>query len=376
MGWDEGDNNKRNPWNSGDGKGPADLDALVRDFQRRLRALFGGGGRGERAPRGGGAPLGAGLVAAVVVGVLAIWGLAGFYKVDDAEQGIVLRFGAYHDTTMPGLRWHLPWPIERVEKVNASVTESFAYQGSMLTRDENIVLVDLIVQYRRADPHAYLFNLRSPDDALRDVTASAIREVIGKNDLDFILTEGRIEVAARTQELIQSTLDAYGTGITVYEVNLQEANFPRDVEASVQDAIKAREDRERMSLEAQTYANDLLPRARGAAERQRQDAEAYRTRAITNAEGESDRFMRIMSEYQKSPRVTRERLYLETIEQILAGATKVLIDTEGNGNMIYLPLDRLLERRGTTTVQEMAPVDPVPKLTAPAPSTARERVVR
>jgi membrane protease subunit HflK len=374
MGWD--DDGKRNPWTSGDGKGPADLDALVRDFQRRLKGLLGGGTKGERAPPPGAASIGGGVIGGFAAALIALWALTGFYKIDDAERGVVLRFGAYHDMTMPGLRWHIPWPVDQVEKVNASVTERYAYQGSMLTRDENIVLVDLVVQYRRADPYAYLFNLRSPEDSLRDVTASAIREIIGKNDLDFILTEGRTEVAAQTQELIQSTLDTYGTGITVYEVNLQEANFPRDVEASVQDAIKAREDRERMSLEAQSYANDLVPRARGAAARQRQDAEAYRARVIANAEGEADRFTRIMAEYQKSPRVTRERMYIETLEAILAGSTKVLIDTEGTGNMIYLPLDRLAERRSAPAVREFMPADQLPKPAAPEPGNSRERLVR
>jgi membrane protease subunit HflK len=185
-----------------------------------------------------------------------------------------------------------------------------------------------------------------PEETLEDVTASAIREVIGKNDLDFILTAGRTEIAAQTQAVIQSTLDAYGTGFTIFEVNLQEANFPRDVEDSVQDAIRAREDKERVSLEAQAYANDILPNARGTAARRLQDAEGYRSRVIADAEGETDRFLQVLTEYQKAPAITRERMYIETLEEILANSTKVLLDTEGGeGNMIYLPLDRLMERR-------------------------------
>jgi modulator of FtsH protease HflK len=262
----------------------------------------------------------------------------------------VLQFGRHTQTTLPGLRWHWPWPIEHVEKVNTNETMRWDYTGSMLTRDENIVIVDLVVQYRRSDPNEFLFNLRNPEDTLKDVTASAIREIIGKNELDFILTQGRAEIADQTHELLQNTLDAYGTGITVYEVNMQDANFPAEVEESVQDAIKAREDKERRILEAQTYSNGILPNARGAAARQRQEAEAYKARAIANAEGEADRFVQILGEYRKAPGVTRERLYLETLEQILSTSTKVLLDTgEGSNNMLYLPLDQIMQRRSAGT---------------------------
>jgi membrane protease subunit HflK len=348
MSWD-GSGDKNNPWKSGGDKGPADLDAIVRDLQRKLAGLLGGrGGRGSDSD--GGRP-GRGGNSGVIVGALLVlaglWGLTGFYQVDDAERAVVLRFGKFQNVALPGLRWHIPWPVDSVELINTNVTERFPYQGSMLTRDENIVLVDLVVQFRRTDPEAYLFNLRAPEETLEDVTGSAIREVIGKNDLDFILTEGRTEVAAQTQGLIQATLDSYGTGFTVFEVNLQEANFPRDVEASVQDAIKAREDKERVSLEAQAYSNDILPNARGAAARQLEDAEGYRARVVANAEGEADRFSQVLVEYEKAPEVTRQRLYLETMEQILASATKVFLDSDGSGNLIYLPLDRLMEQRGS-----------------------------
>jgi membrane protease subunit HflK len=357
MGWDDGD--KGNPWQSGGDKGPADLDAVVRDLQRKLSRLLGGRGRGGNGSGAGGAP-NKSLMGIVILLAAGVWALTGFYMVDDAERGVVLRFGEFQTVTQPGLRWRIPWPVDAVEKINTNVTERFPYQGSMLTRDENIVLVDLVVQYRRTDPEAYLFNLRNPEDTLRDVTGSAIREVIGKNLLDFVLTEGRAEVAAQAQELIQSTLDFYGTGITVYEVNLQEANFPRDVEASVQDAIRAREDKERMSLEAQAYANDILPRARGAATRQLQGAEGYRARVIADAEGEADRFSQILLAYEQAPDVTRQRMYLETLEEILANSTKVLIDAEGGGNLIYLPLDRLMERRTGADSGLMQPTSQLP----------------
>ena len=343
MAWN--DDNKGNPWNSNGQGNPSDLDAIVKDLQRKLSGFLGSGRRGL----GGSGNSSGGAFSAIGVGGLIVliggWCLSGFYQIDDAERGIELRFGEYMSLTLPGLRWHMPWPIETVEKINTNVTERFPYQGSMLTKDEAIVLVDLVVQYRRTDPQSYLFNLRNPEDTLRDVTRSAIREIIGKNELDYILTNGREDVAAQTQDLVQATLDLYSTGITIDEVNLQEANFPRDVEASVQDAIKAREDKERMGFEAEAYANDVVPRARGDAARTVFNAEAYRSQVIADAEGESDRFLSILAEYERAPRVTRQRIYLETLELIMANSTKVLLDSEGGGNLIYLPLDRLMERR-------------------------------
>lgn len=369
MAWDDGD--KGNPWRSNGQKGPSDLDAIVRDLQRKLSGFLGGGRRGGGGRRSGASR---GLIGGAAVALAAVWGLTGFYQVDDAERAVVLRFGKYRATALPGLRWHIPWPVETIERINTNVTERFPYQGSMLTKDEAIVLVDLVVQYRRANAEDFVFNLRNPEDTLRDVTRSAIREIIGKNLLDYILTEGREDVAAQTQDLIQSTLDAYGTGITVYEVNLQDANFPRDVEASVQDAIKAREDKERMSFEAEAYRNDIVPRARGAAARQLRDAEAYRARMIADAEGEADRFLQILTEYEKAPQVTRQRLYLETLELIMASSTKVLLDADGGGNLIYLPLDRLMERRSMP--ESAPPMDSVPLDGINSRTALRERNIR
>ena len=367
MGWDDGD--KGNPWRSDREKGPADLDAVVRDFQRKLAGLFGGGRGG--AGRGG-PSLNSGLIGSGLVLLVALWALTGVYMVDAAERGVVLRFGAYHASTLPGLRWHLPWPVEQVEKINIGATQGLDYQGSMLTRDENIVIVDLVVQYRRTDPQAYLFNMRDPEKTLRDVTASAIREIVGKNLLDFILTDGREEVATQAQDLLQATLDSYGAGVTIFEVNLQEAQFPREVEGSVQDAIKAREDRERRILEAESYSNQILPGARGEAEKRRQDAEAYRAETVATAEGESDRFLQILLQYEKAPAVTRERLYLETLEEILANSTKVLVDTEGGNNLLYLPLDQLMQRRRAVPSSEPTTVTPVPMTNLTQRSRDRE----
>jgi membrane protease subunit HflK len=361
MAWDDGD--KGNPWRSDKDKGPADLDAVVRDLQRKLAGIFRGGGS---AGRGGEQGLSGGLAASAFVILLLVWGSFGFYRVDAAERGLEFRFGAFQTLTQPGWQWHWPWPIEHVEIVNTGKTERFQYRASMLTRDENIVDIDVVVQFRRTDPQAFLFNMRDPEDALNYATASAIREVIGRNLLDFILTDGRAEVARDAQDLLQATLDSYGAGMTVYEVNLVNANFPSAVESSVQDSIRAREDRQKRILEASGYSNDILPRARGEAARRRQDAEAYRERVIADAEGEADRFTQILAEYQKAPAVTRERIYIETLEEILRTSTKVLLDTEGGNNLLYLPLDQLIQRRPNP------PQEPPPTSSAPpsAPSPA------
>lgn len=341
MGWDDGD--KNNPWQPKRDKGPADLDAIVRDLKRKLSGLF--GGRAGKEP-GSGKPLSGSVIAGIVVLLLAIWAATGIYTVDAAEQALVLRFGAYRETTQPGLHWHLPWPIESALIVNTGATERWQYDGSMLTADENIIDIDLVVQYRRTDPKAYLFSLHDPELTLRDVTASAIREVVGKNNMDFVLTNGRTQIAQQTQTLLQSTLDSYHSGISIYAVNLQKANFPSQVESAVQDAVKAKEDRARRILEAQAYENGLLPKARGAAARQRQDAEAYRARAVADAQGESDRFLALMAQYKKAPKVTRERMYLSTLEDVLGNSKKVLVNTGGGNNVLYLPLDQLMKRSG------------------------------
>jgi len=226
-----------------------------------------------------------------------------------------------------------------------------------------------VVQFRRTDPQAFLFNMRDPEDALNYATASAIREVIGRNLLDYILTDGRAEVARDAQDQLQDTLDTYGAGITVYEVNLVNANFPSAVEDSVQDSIRAREDRQRRILEASGYSNDILPRARGEAARRRQDAEAYREQVVADAEGEADRFTQILTEYQKAPAITRERMYIETLEEILRSSTKVLVDTEGGNNLLYLPLDQLVQRRPS-------PPPPQQPATSAAPPSAPNTAVR
>jgi len=371
MAWDDGD--KGNPWRSDKDKGPADLDAVVRDLQRKLSGIFRGGGS---TGRGGEQGLSGGLTASAVVILVLVWATFGFYRVDAAERGLEFRFGAFQTLTQPGWQWHWPWPIEHVEIVNTGATERFQYRASMLTRDENIVDIEVVVQFRRTDPQAFLFNMRDPEDALNYATASAIREVIGRNLLDFILTDGRAEVARDAQDLLQATLDTYGAGMTVYEVNLVNANFPSAVENSVQDSIRAREDRQKRILEASGYSNDILPRARGEAARRRQDAEAYRERVIADAEGEADRFTQILVEYQKAPAVTRERMYIETLEEILRSSTKVLVDTEGGNNLLYLPLDQLVQRRPPAAPEVQPPATAAPPSSPNTAVRSRERETR
>jgi len=348
MAWNEPGRGGKDPWGDKGGNGsgrrggnPPDLDELVRNLQRKLSGLFSGGGGGK-----GGSSSGNGSTITLLLVLLAIaWLGSGLYQIDAAETGVVTRFGAFQTTTPPGLHWHLPWPMEKVEKVNIAEIARFPYQTLMLTKDENIVTVDVTVQYRRADPVAYLFNVRNPDQTLADVTESAIREVVGKNGLDFILGPGRAEIAAQTKELVQSTLTAYGTGVEVTSVNLQDANFPEPVQPAVRDAIKAREDRERLELEAQKYANEVLPRARGEAARRLENAEAYKAEVIAEAQGETARFVQVLEEYAKAPNVTRERLYLQAMERVLGSTSKVLVTAEGSNNMMYLPLDQLLKQQ-------------------------------
>jgi membrane protease subunit HflK len=361
MAWNESGGTpggKKNPWgNNRPGKGPPDLDEVLRNLQRKLAAFMGGGsGRGGVSGGGGGGAAAAGFGAAsLVVILLAIWGFTGLYQVDAAERAVVLRFGKYAETTQPGLRWHIPWPIESRQIVNVSSIEGFSEQTRMLTADENLVDINLDVQFRRADPLHYVFNVRDPETTLKEISESAIRETIGRSTLNLVLESGRQEIATNTKDLIQRTLNAYEVGIEVTTVNLQGVSVPEQVAPAQQDAIKAREDKERSSLEAQTYANDLLPRAGGEASRLEQDSQAYLAQKVAEAEGSSQRFTQLLAEYERAPAVTRERLYLETVELVLRNSKKVIVDTKGNNNMLYLPLDRMVTPQGSVTVRDVTP---------------------
>ena len=352
MAWNDPGRN-RNPWGNRPDRGAADLDEALRNLQRRFGGLFGGGGGGEGGGGGGSAAMrgfGAGTVGLVLV---AVWAATGLYKVDAAERAVVTRFGAYVATTEPGLRWHIPWPIETRQIINVESVEGFSDQTRMLTSDENLVDINIAVQYRRAEARAYAFNVRDPEATLGEVSESAIREIVGRSRLDFVLEEGRQEIAASTKELIQRTLDSYETGIEVTSVNLQGVAVPEQVATAQRDAIKAREDKERLALEAQAYANDILPKAKGSAARQMEDAQAYKSRIVADAEGEAERFLKLLAAYEQAPGVTRQRLYFETLEQVLGNTNKILVDTKGTGNMLYLPLDKLMEKRlPTLTLDE------------------------
>lgn len=345
MGWNEPpDGNKgKDPWgNRGDGGGPPDLDDIVRKMQEGIGGIFGrksgGPGRGD----GGSAPL-IWLIIVIIVLVSLIANMT--YFIDQQERGVVLRFGRYIRTMQPGLNIAYPSFIDKVERVNVGQNRSFTHKGTMLTQDENIVDVDVAVQWKISDPTKYLFDVVDPSTTLRQVAESTIRSVIGKNKLDYVLTEGRSEIVQREQEVMQKILDDYNIGIQVIGVEMQSAKPPEEVKAAFDDAIKAREDEQRQVNEAQAYRAEIIPRARGQAARIREEANAYKARVIARAEGETARFDQILTEYQRAPTVTRERLYLDAIESVLSSNSKVLLDTKNGNNLIYLPLDKLLKER-------------------------------
>ncbi len=334
MAWNDNGNGK-DPWKK-EGEEPNDLDKIVQDWQRKLSGIV-GGGRRKSGPGASG-----GYVLSVLL--LLAWALTGLYRVDEAERGVEQRFGAYTQTTMPGLRWHWPFPVEVVDIVNVNEVNDYRFRTEMLTADEQYVYIDMVVQYRRTDPVKYSFEVDDPELTLQAVTESALRGVVGTTSLDLLIGERREQIPQRTMEELQNTLDGYGAGITVTSINLSTVDYPSSVQEAVDDTQKARNDRERFELEANTYRNDIIPRARGAGQRVLQDAEAYRDRVIADAEGEAARFEALLAEYQKAPRVTRDRLYLEAIEEVYGNSNKVLIDSEGAGNLLYLPIDQLMRR--------------------------------
>jgi len=377
MAWNEPGGDKKDPWGgNGREQGPPDLDDLFRKLTGRFGGVLnrkGGGSSGSGGGGGGVSRLGGSglwvLIAVVAVG----WVLSGIYIVDEGRRGVVLRFGRFVDTTMPGPHWHIPFPIESVEVVdverrrfveigyrsaNQSRTKPPAIQREalMLTQDENIVDVSIAVQYQIRDAANYLFNVRDPDLTLKQVSESATRAVIGQSKMDFVLTEGRSEIVARIREVTQATLDTYDIGLQISGVNLQDAQPPDEVQDAFADAIKAREDEQRFKNEAEAYSNEVIPVSRGAAARQLEEANAYREQVIAQAEGEAQRFTQLLTEYQKAPEVTRERLYLETMERVLGENSKVLLDVKEGNNMLYLPLDKITA--GTDLSTETGSVSP------------------
>lgn len=382
MAWNEPGNSK-DPWGGKGGDGPPDLDEVVRDLQRKFSGLFGrrqGGGNGSNGDEpesGSGGPLLGGIgISAILAAIAALWLASGIYIIEPAERGLVLHFGAFKKVTNPGPNWHIPYPVEQVIKVNVDQINSFRHKAQMLTRDENIVDVELTVQSRIQDAVDYEFQDQSPDKTIQDATETAVREAIGKNKLDFILTEGRGAIAVQIKDGIQSLLNQYKTGLVVTSVNMQPAKPPEAVKSAFDDAIKAREDKERQENEAQAYANEVVPKARGEAARQIADAEAYRDRRIAEAGGEADRFSVVLTEYEKAPEVTRERLYLEAVEAVLGKTGKVILGAEGSNNLTYLPLDRLMNRSIAANEPEPAEATAPAQGAAPANTAAPERPSR
>lgn len=363
--------------------GPPDLDELWKNFNHRLNDLFGkkggsGGNDGGEPPAriGGGRdfniPGGAGLLIGLAV---LVWLASGFYIVDAGERGVVLRFGKYAETTMPGPRWHLPYPFEAVEVVNVeqvrtvevgyknSVKTKVLSEALMLTDDENIIDLQFSVQYTLKDPEDYLFANRDPDEAVKQAAETAMREIVGKSKMDYVLYEGRADIAVRATKLMQEILDRYKTGIQVSKLNMQNAQPPEQVQAAFDDAVKAGQDRERLKSEGQAYANDVIPKARGVAARLMEEANGHKQRVIAQSEGDASRFKQILVEYTKAPQVTRERLYQDTMQQVMSSTTKVLVDDKSGGNLLYLPLDKLMQMTQTGT----QPSQPTPDSQASRP---------
>ena len=377
-------------WGKRGRSGPPDLDEIWRNVNRRLSDLFGrktpgDSGDGSPPPRGAFPLGGAGLLAALVV---LVWLASGFYIVDEGRRGVVTHFGRFTETTLPGPRWHLPFPIESVEIVdfsqvktveigyrNSNPKNKIAKESLMLTDDENIIDIQFAVQYNLKNAAEYVFNARKPDDIVAQVAATAISEVVGRSQMDFALYEGRAQIAAETEKLMQKMLDNYGTGVYVQRVTLQNTQPPEQVQAAFDDAVKASQDRERQKNEGQAYANDVVPRARGMASRLTQEADGYNASVVQRADGDASRFRQITVEYAKAPAVTRERLYLDMMQSVLSNSSKVLVDQKAGNSLLYLPLDQLLKQSQATATaaDNTRPVPQAPEATVTLdPATRRE----
>jgi len=365
MSWNEPGGDKKDPWSGrGDQNGPPDLDEAIRSLQEKLSKIFGGGGGDDRSSgqSSSGRPMK--NVAIIVAGAFVLlWGVSGFYIVDEGNHGVETRFGKYTGITQSGLHWHIPAPIEQVAIVNVKQQRfievgyrsgsdqitgtggSVPKEALMLTKDENYVDVRLAVQYQVKDARQFIFNIVNPAATLKQVTESAQRGVIGSSTMDFVLTEGRSEIVTQIKKEIQEVMDSYRSGIQVTSVNLQDAQPPEQVQNAFADAIKAREDEQRLINEAEAYSNDVVPRARGAAARKMQEAEGYKEQVIAQAEGETSRFSKLFTEYSKAPDITRKRLYIESMEAVLSETNTVMVDVKGGNNMLYLPLDKMIQQK-------------------------------
>jgi membrane protease subunit HflK len=344
MAWNEPGGGNRDPWGGKGGDGPPDLDEVARKLRERMNSLFGSrGGKGA-----GGRPVNFSLIAGIAI---VAWILSGIYIIDPAERGVVLRLGKFKEITMPGPHWMLRG-VDTVDKVNVDRLRTVSHRANMLTKDENIVQVELAVQYQIKDARDYLFQVRDPDYSLQEVTESALREVVGGMRMDDFLSGGRGVIVQKTKELTQEILDKYQTGLILTSVNLQDPQPPEEVQGAFEDAIKAQEDEVRYKNQAEAYALDILPRARGDATRMREAAIAYKAQVTAGAEGETSRFLQTLTEYEKAPEITRKRLYLETMQYVLAGTSKVIMQVENGNNLMYIPLDKLMERAGRAAGDE------------------------
>lgn len=389
-------------WGKRGGKndGPPDLDEILRKFNQKLSSFFGKKG-GNNGPAGGGsgpgAPTAAMMGGVFILGLglaISFWLVSGFYIVQEGTRGIELRLGKYSQTTQAGLRWRWPYPFETNEIVNVSQVETVEIghrnnqktkvkeEALMLTQDQNIVDVQFAVQYTLKSPEEFLFNNKDPKEAVRQVAETAMREIVGKSKMDFVLYEGRGDIAARTKLLMQQILDRYATGIQISIVNLQNAQPPEQVQASFDDALRAKQDRDRQKNEGEAYANDILPRARGAAARLMEEANGHKQRVIASSQGDASRFTQVLAEYDKAPGVTRERLYLDMMQQVLQSTSKVVVDQKGGNSLLYLPLDKLMQasQQGSAPAAGEAAAIARPAAAEPAvpvvPETNRLREMR
>ena len=351
MAWNEpgGNSNNQDPWGDrnkrgGQKQGPPDLDEALRKLQDNVKSLFGGPKKPGSKSSGGGF----GLVAVVLAALAAMWLYTAVYSLDEQEQAVILRLGKYHETVGPGLNIYFP-PMDRKYEQNVTRERAYTRQGPMLTEDENIIEVPLTVQYKISNLQDYVLNVDAPELSLQQATESALRHVVGSTSMDQVLTAGRENLAVEVKERLQRFIDTYRTGITVTQVNVQNAQAPREVQESFDDVIRAREDEQREKNQAETYANGVIPEARGQAQRLREEANGYRDEKISRAEGEAERFTKLVAEYRKAPEVTRQRLYIETMQEVLSNTSKVLLSgDQGQNSMLYLPLDKMLEGRNTT----------------------------
>jgi membrane protease subunit HflK len=374
MPWKEPGKGDKDPWSSG-GQQPPDLEEVFRNLNSRLRSLFAGGRRGRRSDGSSGNEGGGNSMFAILVVAALLWaGWDAVHIIDEAEQGVVLRFGAYNRTLSPGINLTLPRPFESMFKVNVSSVRSLEDSANMLTEDENLVEFNYRVQFRVADPQDFLFRVRDPESTVRDAAESALRESVGTNRLDAIL-EGtqREQVRLETFRVLQETVDRYEAGVLVTQFNFTDVNVPAQVREAYSDVIRAREDRERFIEEAGVHANSVVPEARGQAARVVQEAEGYKASTVALAEGEAQRFALLLDEYRKAPEITRKRLYLQTMESVFARSRKVLLDAENNGNVLYLPLDQLTGEDGRAVMPPVVAPDGGVGVDSPSPSRDARR---